>query len=85
MIGTVISFIFSLYSLIITYQANILSALIFFSMASLAALSFAATWLILIYLFAAGTVYVGAKVISTNLRLQAGQPGGGGGGKFIVS
>ena len=75
MIGTVIGFIWSLYSVIVTYQANIMSALVFFGFASLAAISFAFTWLIGIYLAAAGTVYVGAKAMAANLRLE-GQDAG---------
>lgn len=75
MIGTVISFIWSLYALIQSYKANILVALTFFAFASLAALAFAMTWLIGMYLTAAGTVYVGARLIAANMRLEDG-PGG---------
>ena len=70
MIGAVIAFIFGLYGLIQTYQVPLTYAIIFFLMASLAALSFAATWLLGIYAAAAGTVYVGAKMIASNLRLE---------------
>lgn len=72
MIGTVIGFIFSLYNIIITYQANLIIATLFFIFASLAAVSFACTWLIGIYVAAAGTVYVGAKLIAANMRLENG-------------
>jgi hypothetical protein len=56
MIGTVIGFIWSLYSIITTYQAAITTSLFFFGIASLAAISFAMTWMFLLYGAAAGTV-----------------------------
>lgn len=73
MFGTVIAFIFGLYGLIQTYQVPLFYALIFFLFASLAALSFAATWLLGIYAAAAGTVYVGAKLIASNMRIEGGE------------
>ena len=72
MMGAVLSFIWSLYGLVMTYQASLLTALSFFFLASLAALSFGITWLIGMYLTAAGAVYVGAKLIASNLRLEGG-------------
>ena len=72
-IGAVIAFIWSLYSLIQTYQASILYALPFFMFASLSAVAFAMTWLIGLYAAAAGTVYVGAKIAASNLRVQDGR------------
>lgn len=73
MIGTVVGFIFSLYSIIRTYQAAIYTALFFFFAASLAAISFAMTWMFLLYGAAAGTVYVGAKMAAANMRLERGE------------
>jgi hypothetical protein len=73
MIGTVVGFIFSLYSVICTYQAALSTSLFFFSLASLAALSFAMTWMFLLYGAAAGTVYVGAKMAAANMRLERGE------------
>ena len=72
---TVIAFMLSVYSVISSYQAGLVEGLTFFGFASLAALSFAVTWLIAFYASAAGTVYVGAKVIAANLRLESGQRG----------
>lgn len=72
MMGAVLSFIWSLYALVASYQASLLTALSFFLLASLAALSFGITWLIGMYLTAAGAVYVGAKLVAANLRLEGG-------------
>lgn len=73
MIGTLIGFFWSLVSVISTYQASLLSGLIFFIFAGIAALSFAFTWLIGLYLGTAGVVFVGAKIISSNLRINDGR------------
>jgi hypothetical protein len=43
-VGAVVVFIFNLYSLIQTFQANFLAGLVFFGFASLAAISFALSW-----------------------------------------
>ena len=76
MIGTVFGFIFSLYSIISTYQASIATGLFFFGMASLSAISFAMTWMFMLYGAAAGTVYVGAKMAAANLRIEGERRGG---------
>lgn len=81
MIGTVTGFIFSLYSLISSYQASLSTSFFFFSLAALAAISFALTWGLLLYGAAAGTVYVGAKMAAANMRLERGQEGGVAGGR----
>ncbi len=47
--------------------------LAFFPLAVLAACAFALTWLLLLYAAAAGTVFVGGRVLATTLRLQDGQ------------
>lgn len=73
MVGTVISFIYGLYGIITAYKAPLLAGLAFFGFASLAAISFAFTWVIGIYLMAAGSVYVVAKVAASNMRLQNGE------------
>jgi hypothetical protein len=70
MIGAVIGFLWSVVSVIRSYQAPLYSAVIFFGLAALAAVAFAVTWIIGLYLAAAGTVYVGAKVIAANLRIE---------------
>lgn len=69
--GAVIAFMWGLWTLVTTYQENVLASLFFFSLASIAAISFAMTWLIGLYVGTAGTVYVGAKFLSTQLRLQS--------------
>jgi len=74
--GAVVAFIFGLYSLIQSYQASFLTGMTFFMFAALSACAFAMTWLIGLYLAAAGTAYVGLKAVASNLRLQQG--GGGG-------
>lgn len=70
-------FLPSLYSLIQSYRESLLLAAPFFLAASLAAISFALTWLITLYFATAGTVYVGAKFIASNMRLEDGQRGAG--------
>lgn len=72
--GAVVAFIFSLYGLIQTYRVNIFVGLIFFFLAAVASIAFAMTWIIGLYAAAAGTVYVGSKMVS-NLRLE--NAGGG--------
>lgn len=71
-IGAVVAFMFSLYSVIQSYDASFLVGTIFFTLASLAAVSFAATWIIGMYFAAAGSVYVGAKLIAANMRIEDG-------------
>lgn len=70
--GAVVAFIFGLWHVITTYQAGLLQGLFFFALASLAAISFAMTWLIGLYTATAGTVYVGAKLLATNIRIEDG-------------
>lgn len=65
----VIGFMFSLYSVIVSYQASIVQGLLFFVLASLSAISFAMTWIIGLYMAAAGTVYAGVKIASSSARL----------------
>jgi hypothetical protein len=68
--GTVITFMFSLGSLIRSYNASILQGLFFFISASLAAVAFALTWLIGLYSVTAGTAYVGLRLVAANLRIE---------------
>mmetsp|Transcript_22891 Transcript_22891/g.33448 ORF Transcript_22891/g.33448 Transcript_22891/m.33448 type:complete len:202 (+) Transcript_22891:324-929(+) len=72
MVGSVIGFMWSLYSVIASYQASIWAALVFFGFASLAAVSFALTWVFGLYAASAGAVYVTAKLIASNMRLEDG-------------
>lgn len=75
MVGAVVAFIFNLYGLITAYQVPIYYAITFFILASLAAISFAVTWIIGIYAVAAGAVFVGAKAIAANMRIEGGNMG----------
>lgn len=68
-IGALLGFLWSLWGLIVEYQANLAVAVTFFVLASLAAFSFASMWLLGIYAAAAGTVYVGGKFLVHNMRL----------------
>jgi hypothetical protein len=72
MIGAVAGFLWSVVSVIRSYQTPLYSAMVFFGLAALAAIAFAVTWLIGLYLAAAGTVFVGAKIIAANLRIDDG-------------
>ena len=72
MIGTLIGFFWTLVSVISSYQASIYSGLIFFFFAGLAALSFAFTWILGMYLATAGVIFVGAKMVASNLRINDG-------------
>ena len=77
LIGTVITFIWSLYEVINAYKTPLIHGFFFFLLASLSAISFALSYAIAIYMAAAGTVYVGAKVIASNMRLENGNSHGG--------
>ena len=70
--GAVISFWWNLWSLIQSYRAGILTGLAYFAAAGLAAGSFALLWLVGIYSAAAGTVFVAAKVLASNVRIEDG-------------
>lgn len=74
----VVTFVFSLGTLIASFQASFLGGLTFFVLASVAAISFALSWLIGLYLGAAGTAYVGFKLISANMRIENGDNSGRG-------
>jgi hypothetical protein len=73
--GAVLVFMGGLFSLIRSFQPDYLSAVAFFGLASLAAISFALTWLLGLYVATAGTVYVGAKLIAGNMRIEGGDGG----------
>lgn len=69
-VGAVFGFIVSIFWLLYDYRVGILQGTAFFVLASTAALSFLVTILIALYAGAAGTVYVGAKALSTQLRIS---------------
>jgi hypothetical protein len=75
MFGAVIAFIFGLGYILQSFQAGFLSGTIFFLFASLAAISFAISWLIGLYALTAGTAYVGLKLVASNMRLENGPNG----------
>ena len=70
--GAVVFFIFSLYSVVASYKPSWPELLAFFALASLSAVSFVLTWLLGLYVAAAGTLYVGGRVLATTIRIQDG-------------
>ena len=60
----------SLYSVIASYKPSWPELLVFFALASLSAISFVLTWLLGLYVAAAGTLYVGGRVLATTIRIQ---------------
>ncbi len=69
--GAVVTFIFSLYSIVQSYQASLLSGGIFFCFASLAAISFAVSWILGLYAVAAAGTFVTLKLVASNLRIES--------------
>ena len=69
-------FIFGLWSIIKSYQADPLTAVVFFVMAACAGFAFVASYLIAIYSAAAASVYGVAKMAENRLLLE--QQGGAG-------
>lgn len=67
-----VTFIFTLWSIISTYNASIVVGLTFFSLASLAAISFVLTWIIGMYCVVAGTAFVGLSLAKNALLLDQG-------------
>ncbi len=66
-------FLISLFSLIYSYKANFLSALAFYGLASLAAVSFAATWIALLWLCVGNVVVAGVRQADKMLMDQRRQ------------
>lgn len=75
MFGAVVAFIFGLGYILQSFQAGYVTGTIFFLLASLAAISFAVSWLIGLYALTAGTAYVGLKLVASNMRLENGGNG----------
>lgn len=65
-----VNFWWTLWGLMVEYKASIMTCSLYLFGAILASLSFAATGLFILYIGAAGTVYVGAKVLSTSVRIE---------------
>ena len=75
--GALLGFLWNLWGLVVEYRAPLFTAVLFFALASIAAFSFALAWLACMYGAAAGTVYVGAKFIASNMRIQDDASRGG--------
>lgn len=73
-------FIFSLWSIIKSYQPNPVTAVAFFIGASCAAFAFVSTYIMGIYGAAAGGVYGMLKLAENAARIEQGGHGGGAGG-----
>lgn len=69
-------FIFGLWGIISTYQANPLTALFFFVSASSAALAFVSTYLFAVYGAAAGGVVGVVKMAESQMRIEAARGAG---------
>ncbi len=67
-----VTFLWGLWSLIVEYQTSLLVGLFYFAMCTLAVSSFALTWLFGLYVGTAGTVFVGARLLANNARLEGG-------------
>lgn len=65
-----LQFWYTLWGLMVEYKASIMTCSVYLVGAILASLSFAASFLLILYIGAAGTVYVGAKVLSTSVRIE---------------
>jgi len=68
--GAVVTFMWGLWSLIVEYQTSLIVGLFYFAMCALAVSSFALTWLFGLYVGTAGTVFVGARLLANNARLE---------------
>jgi len=72
MFGAVVAFIFGLSYILQSFQVGFFTGTTFFILASLAAISFALSWLIGLYMVTAGAAYVGLKLVASNMRLENG-------------
>jgi hypothetical protein len=70
--SALVSFLWNLWSLIIEYKSSLFVGCVYFIGAGLAAVSFGAGCLAIIYATAAGTIYVGAKALATTIRIENG-------------
>ena len=77
MIGAFFVFVFGLWGIVKSYQANPITAAIFFLGCTCAAFAFVASYLFAIFSAAAGGLYGFAKVVETNMRIQNGGDGRG--------
>lgn len=70
MFGAVVAFVAGLYTVIQSYDASFVVGFVFFLSASLAAISFALSWLVGLYALAATGTFVALKVVASNLRIE---------------
>lgn len=77
MVSALVGFAFSLWSLIRSFSPDFLTGLLFFGGAIVSAAALVATYLVLLYGTAVGTVVVGVKVAvaAANRRIEAGEAG----------
>ena len=76
MLGAVISFMWSLVAILSEYQASLSQSVVFYVSASLAAMAFAVSWVLLFYGSIAGSIYVVAKVAAESNRIESGRQRG---------
>lgn len=69
----VMTFMWNLWSIIQSFNASFFDGLLFYILASMAAISFGISWLLCFYFATAGTTYVAAKFIASSMRLEDGR------------
>jgi len=72
MTGTLIAFVWYLWSMVTTYQPNVFVATAFFALATITATSLIVTFLVGLYFSAAGSAFVIVKAAGPNFRLGDG-------------
>ena len=75
LLGSMFVFLWSLPSVIMSFQPSFVSGVLFFAVATVSGLSMVATYLFLIYGAAAGTAYVAAKNLGGTARIGQGRRG----------
>lgn len=75
LIMAVVTFWCCLWGILVEYKAPILTSLLYVLGAVVASASFFFTAVVILYVGAAGTVYVGAKVLATSVRIEDGNRG----------
>ena len=75
LIMAIVTFWIALWGIISEYKAPILTSLLYVFGAVVASASFFVTAIVILYVGAAGTVYVGAKVLATTVRIEDGNRG----------
>ena len=75
LIGAFTAFVWYLWDVVSSYQADTFSSLIFFGLATVTAASVLITYLVGLYAATAGTAYVVVKTIAPNMRIGDGGRG----------